>query len=92
MNEGDELLAKDLNEEAREKYSQAAGLAPDLMELPFWQAVTLADTGKLDQALPLFKKIFAENPDWEELVMRLPAAGLMKDDPDVLKKIKSLVK
>ncbi len=57
-NEGDELLAKDLNEKAKVKYSQAAGLAPDLMELPFWQAVTLADTGKLEQAFPLFQKIF----------------------------------
>ncbi len=92
MNEGDELLAKDLNEEAKVKYSQAAGLAPDLMELPFWQAVTLAGTGKLDEAIPLFRKIFRKNPDWAELVMRLPAAGLMKDDPDVLEEIRSLIK
>ena len=91
MNEGDELMAKDLNEEAKAKYSQAAGLASDLLELPFWQAVTLADTGKLDQAIPLFQKIFMRNPDWAELVMRLPAAGLMKDDPQVLKKIHSLI-
>jgi uncharacterized Ntn-hydrolase superfamily protein len=91
MNEGDELLGKNLNVEAKEKYSQAAELAPDLMELPFWQAVTLADTGKLDQALPLFQKIFRQNPDWAELVMRLPAAGLMKDDPEVLEKIRSLI-
>lgn len=91
MNEGDELLGKNLNEEAKWKYSQAAELAPGLMELPFWQAVTLADTGKLEQALPLFQKIFSRNPDWAELVMRLPAAGLMKDDPDVLEKIRSLI-
>jgi len=91
MNEGDELMAKDMNEEAKTKYSQAAGLAPDLLELPFWQAVTLADTGKLDQAIPLFRKIFKRNPDWAELVMRLPAAGLMKDDPQILNKIQSLM-
>lgn len=91
MNEGDELIAKDMNEEAKAKYSQAATLAPDLLELPFWQAVTLADTGKLDQAIPLFRKIFKHNPDWAELVMRLPAAGLMKDDPQILKKIQSLI-
>jgi tetratricopeptide (TPR) repeat protein len=91
MNEGDELLGKSRNEEAKGKYSQAAELAPDLMELPFWQAVTLADTGKLDQALPLFQKIFRQNPDWAELVMRLPAAGLMKDDPETLEKIRSLI-
>lgn len=91
MNEGDELLGKNFNNEAKIKYSQAAELAPDLMELPFWQAVTLTDTGKLDLALPLFQKIFKQNPDWAELVMRLPAAGLMKDDPDVLKKIRSLI-
>lgn len=91
MNEGDELLAEKKNEEARSKYSQAAELAPDLDELPFWQAVTLADTGRLEEALPLFKRIFLKNPDWAELVSRLPAAGLLKNDRKMLDKIHFLL-
>jgi len=90
MNEGDELLAKEKNEDARKKYTQAAKLAPELDELPFWQAVTLADTGMLDEALPIFKKIFDKEAGWAELVSRLPAAGLLKDDQDMMRKILSL--
>ncbi len=48
MNEGDALLAKGLNEAAKEKYSQAAVMAPGMEEMPFWQAVTLADAGKIE--------------------------------------------
>lgn len=90
MNEGDELLAKGLNEEAGLKYTRAAELAPDLLELPFWQAVTLADLGKLEEALLIFQEIFRRNRDWAKLVLRLPAAGLMNDDPETLAKIRSL--
>ena len=78
MNEGDALLAKNLNEEAKEKYSQAAALAPEIEEMPFWQAVTLADTGHIDEALPIFESVFQKNSDWAELVKRLPASGLLK--------------
>jgi len=91
MNEGDKLMANNLNEEAKIKYSQAAEMAPNLLELPFWQAVTLADTGNLEQALPLFKQIFQINPDLAELVKRLPEAGLMKNDEEVIYKILALI-
>ncbi|MDP2965421.1 MAG: DUF1028 domain-containing protein [Pelolinea sp.] len=87
MNEGDALLAKDLNEAAREKYSLAAAIAPDIEELPFWQAVTFADTGRIEEALPIFKKVFQKNKGWAELVRRLPPSGLLKDDMDMMKRI-----
>ena len=87
MNEGDALLAKNLNEVAREKYSLAAVMAPDIEEMPFWQAVTLADTGKIEEALPIFKKVFRKNKDWAELVKRLPASGLLKNDAEMIKRI-----
>lgn len=92
MNEGDALLAKSLNEEAKEKYSQAAALAPEIEEMPFWQAVTLADTGHIDEALPIFESVFKKNKDWAELVKRLPASGLLKDDVEMMKKILAVLK
>jgi hypothetical protein len=52
--------------------------------LPFWKAVTLADTGKLAEALPVFKEVFAREPIWAELLKRLPASGLIKDDKEML--------
>jgi uncharacterized Ntn-hydrolase superfamily protein len=91
MNRGDELLASGDSRAAFEAYEQAASLAPHLIELPFWQAVTLADTGKIEDALPIFKKVFAEDPNWALLLQRLPAAGLIKDDVDLIKRILSII-
>lgn len=91
MNEGDALLAKNLSQAAREKYSLAAVMAPDLEELPFWQAVTLADTGKLEESLLIFKTVFQKNKDWAELVRRLPSAGLLKNDTEMMKQILSVL-
>jgi uncharacterized Ntn-hydrolase superfamily protein len=90
MNEGDDLLIKEQSEAARKKYQQAAELAPDIEELPFWQAVTLADTGKIDQALPIFQRVFSRNQNWALLVQRLPSSGLLTDDPGVMRKILSV--
>ncbi len=90
MNEGDNLLAKNENEAAKIKYQQAAKLAPDIEELPFWHAVTLTDTVKLDQALPIFERVFSINKNWSLLVQRLPASGLLTKDPQVIRKILSV--
>jgi uncharacterized Ntn-hydrolase superfamily protein len=91
MNAWDELMSDREVEKANKKYTQAAMLAPGNDELPFWQAVTLSETGNLDQALPIFKRIFSNNPDWARLIQRLPASGLLPDDPDLLRTILSVV-
>jgi len=89
MNKGDEFLSKNENESAMREYQTAVDLAPGLDELPFWEAVTLADSGRVEAALPLFRNVFQSNPNWLELVKRLPAAGLLKDDPELIRKILS---
>lgn len=91
MNAGDELMSDREIDNANKKYTQAAMLAPGNDELPFWQAVTLSETGNLDQALPIFKQIFSNNPDWARLIQRLPASGLLPDDPELLRTILSVV-
>ncbi len=91
MNAGDELMSDREVEKANKKYTQAAMLTPGNDELPFWQAVTLSETGNLDQALPIFKRIFSNNPDWARLIQRLPASGLLPDDPELLRTILSVV-
>jgi len=92
MNEGDNLLAKGLTVEAGQKYDQASSYAPEIEEIPFWQAVTLADSGKVNEALPIFKKVFEINPNWAILVQRLPASGLLTKDAEVMRKILSIAK
>jgi uncharacterized Ntn-hydrolase superfamily protein len=87
MNLGDELLGTGETEEALQEYRAAAGMAPEIEELPFWHAVTLADLGRVDEALPIFRDVFARNADWATLLPRLPKAGLLRDDAVMMQQI-----
>jgi len=84
MNAGDELLGKKRVEAALGEYRTAAEMAPDIAELPFWQAAALADLGRLDEALPLFRDVFRRDPNLAVLLQRLPSAGLLHVDPQVI--------
>ncbi len=87
MNKGDEFLVKDAMFEAMKEYSLGASLAPNIEELPFWQAVTMAANGHLQEALPIFHSVFKINRDWAETIQRLPTAGFFPDDKEMLDKI-----
>jgi uncharacterized Ntn-hydrolase superfamily protein len=86
-NRGDEHLAAGDLEGALREYPAAAALAPDNLELLFWQAVSLINVGRESEALPLFKKVFKANRNWAVLVPRLPGSGLLKVDESTLEKI-----
>lgn len=85
--ESDELLAQGRNEEAVAAMRQGLALAPDVLEMRFWSAVTLFRAGQEDEALKLFAEVFAKEPIWLEVVPRLVAAGLAPDDPAAIKRI-----
>ncbi len=87
MNEGDALLATGDFEKALIEYQNAAYLAPEITELPFWQAVTMAESGQIDPALPIFKQVFNKDPNWAKLLQRLPDAGLFMVEDSVLNRI-----
>ncbi len=87
MNRGDEYLASGKTPAALAAYSSAAELAPEMIEIPFWHAVTLADTGRGEEALPIFRRVFSENPDWAVLLKRLPPVGMVKISPAEVERI-----
>ena len=89
-NRGDELMTEKKVEEALKEYAASAQLAPEILELPFWQAVTLASIGKEAEAAPIFKAVFAKEPIWADLLERLPAAGLFPDDKPLIARIRAL--
>lgn len=91
MNRGDERLGEGDVEGALQEYRTAAEMAPDVEELPFWHAVALADLGRMEEARSILAQVLAINPDWAELVRRLPQAGLMRDDPELMAQILALV-
>ncbi len=90
MNRGDDLLGAGQTEEALREYRAAAAMTPEIDELPFWHAVTLADIGRLEDALPIFEQVFARNADWAVLLTRLPTVGLLRDDAEMLRRILAL--
>lgn len=90
MNLGDDAFAAGKVEEALGHYTRGTKLAPDIAELPFWQAVTLFAAGQEQQALSIFREVFAREERWARLVPRLPAAGLLPDDPKKIEKILSV--
>ena len=87
MNQGDEQMAEGDIEQAVESYGAAEAILPDNHEMVFWHAVTLAGAGQVKQALPMFEKAFGMWPKWRELIPRLPASGLLPDDPELLSEI-----
>lgn len=90
MDEGDEYMARADLENAKAAYGQASALVPGNHELIFWHALTLAAAGQVDESLPLFSTAFDMWPRWRELVQRMPASGLLPDDPELMRRITSV--
>lgn len=89
MNAGDLAVEKKDNEGALREYGAAEKLVPDNAEMIYWHAVALVNMGRVDESLPLFRKVFAMDPNWITLTPRLPKAGLLPDDPKIIEKIVS---
>ncbi|MBZ4408202.1 DUF1028 domain-containing protein [Myxococcus sp. XM-1-1-1] len=89
MNEGDLALEHKDTDAALAAYSSAEKLAPGNAEMIFWHAISLVGVDRVDQALPLLQRAYAADPRWRELLTRLPAAGLLPDDPKLLARLKS---
>jgi uncharacterized Ntn-hydrolase superfamily protein len=89
MNAGDEAIEKKDFTAAMREYGEARQLAPHIVEMPFWQAVSLANAGRVEESLPIFKEVFEKEPIWADLVPRLAASGLLPDEPELLNRIRS---
>ncbi|MEM7550730.1 MAG: DUF1028 domain-containing protein [Bacteroidota bacterium] len=88
MNKGDLAIEASDPEKALKEYGAAEELFPDHLEMKFWQAVSLANIGDMEKALPLFNTIFEKDEKWREVIPRLvPNEILVVSDED-LKKIK----
>ncbi|MFQ6084637.1 MAG: DUF1028 domain-containing protein [Candidatus Aminicenantia bacterium] len=90
MNRGDEYIAQNDIESALKEYKLAEKLVPDNMEMVFWHAVTLANLDRVDESLPLFKKVFESDYNWAILLPRLPKSNLLPDKPEIIKRILSV--
>jgi len=87
MNAGDLAMEHNDMEKALREYGAAQEMMPENLEMTYWTAVSLVNAGRLDESLPLFKKVFLGDPNWAELTPRLPKVGLLNVDDAGLKKI-----
>jgi uncharacterized Ntn-hydrolase superfamily protein len=90
MNAGDLAVEKKDNEGALREYSAAERLVPGNAEMIYWHAVALVNMGRVDESLPLFRRVFAMDRNWITLTPRLPKSGILPDDPKLIERIVSV--
>lgn len=95
MNAGDLAVEHKDHEAALREYAKAEEIASStkgvpqsrLAEMTYWHAVSLVNMGRVDEALPLFARVFKMEPSWRTLTPRLRAAGLLPNDDALIKRI-----
>lgn len=90
MNKGDLAVEVGDMSLALQEYGKAESMFPENLEMQYWKAVALANNDRLEEALPIFKRIFREDDNWRELTERLPEAGLLNLKKREMKKILKL--
>ncbi len=90
MNAGDLAVEKKDNEGALREYAAAEKLVPDNAEMIYWHAVALVNMNRTEDALPLFRKVFAMDKNWITLTPRLVKSGLLPDDEKLIQRIMSV--
>ena len=85
MNNGDLAVEKNDMKLAMDEYNSAMKMFPENLEMKYWTAVSLANTGEIEKSLPMFKEIFALDINWKELTRRLVPVGLLTVDENSLK-------
>lgn len=71
--QADELSATGHLDEAAERYRRAGELAPDNHELRFWAGLGAFQAGEKEVGLTQVRAAIAQQPNWRELLARLPA-------------------
>lgn len=88
--EGDTHTSAGRTAEAAAAYAEAMKLAPDVVELQFWSAVTMYSSKQEAQAREVFRRVFAREPRWVPLPRRLAKVGLFPNDEKAIADVESL--
>ncbi|WP_434036891.1 DUF1028 domain-containing protein [Formosa sp. 4Alg 33] len=90
MNEGDLAVEHGDMEKAMNAYGTAQRMFPENLEMKYWTAIAMANSGQLDDALPIFKSIFEKDNNWRTMTERLPKSGLLTVSKNELDRILKL--
>jgi uncharacterized Ntn-hydrolase superfamily protein len=81
---GDDLAGEGDMAGALAEYEIAHRSQPENRELAFWHGLALAGNGREEEAVRMLRPLFEAHPEWVELMKRLPAAGLLPDDAELI--------
>ena len=87
--QGDNFISEKKPAEALQAYEAAMKLAPEIVELQFWAAVSMYTNDRKPEALKLFRQVFIKEPVYADLLRRLPKAGLFPDDPKAMNEVQA---
>ena len=90
MNNGDLAVEKNDMHKAMQEYNAAMKMFPQNLEMQYRTAITLANNKQVEEAIPLLKKIFAQNANRKELTRRLPKVNLLTVSESDLKRVLGL--
>jgi len=90
MNEGDLAIEEGNVEKALKEYGQAREMFPENVEMTYWTAVSMTNAGRMEQALPLFKKVFNKNENWVTLTRRITQNNILSVPDSTLQRILSV--
>jgi uncharacterized Ntn-hydrolase superfamily protein len=79
--QGDDFMAENKPAEAMKAYEESAAMAPEVIELQFWAALTMYTNGREADALKLFRTVFSHERQWVDLIPRLAKVGMFPNDP-----------
>ncbi len=91
MNAGDVAVEEGNLRGADYFYGEAERILAGNLEARYWHAVALVNAGKVDQALPIFAKLFYAGENWRELTPRLMTAGFLEVDLATLERIMTVI-
>ena len=67
-----------------EEQTAALDLAPEDDQVAFWTGLTLAGSGRIDEARDLLERARSANPRWAAYLRRMAASGKFPNDPQLL--------
>jgi uncharacterized Ntn-hydrolase superfamily protein len=87
MNNGDLAIEHNDIPKALKEYSAAEALFPDNIEMKYWHAVSLANLGRIDEAIPMFNKTFKASPNWKTVTKNIVKSGILTVSKEDLTRI-----
>ena len=87
MNAGDLAIEKGQVQRAMQEYGKAQEMYPNNLEMKYWHAIGLANSGQVEEAAKILREVYKKDDNWRELTSRLPEVGLLTVSKQSLEKL-----